>query len=193
MALTIHPHNSELINHILAAGALITEHAVEIVEDYFDGDMLSKANIPSGMAAIFSTAVQKNVSDAAQSIYQRLSAQFTSIASSRVEIGSMSQEEPEAGEDIVRLEEQFLQASQHGVYKTMASLISTLRNVGHNEMESTLAFGLGLALQNNHENVARLLLESEVSPNLVNADGDSPAHIKYVWAYRRQYCDSECQ
>jgi ankyrin repeat protein len=177
MALYTHPYNSDLINHILAGGALITEHAVEIVENYFDGDRLSKANIPSGIAAIFSTTARKNVSDAAQPIYQRLSAQFTSIAFFKVEIECVSQEELEAGEDIRRLEQQFLQASQHGVYKTMASLISTLRNVGHNEMESTLAFGLGLALQNNHENVARLLLESEVNPNLVNADGDSPAHI----------------
>jgi ankyrin repeat protein len=40
-----------------------------------------------------------------------------------------------------------------------------------------LTLGLGLALQNNHENVVKLLLESDVNPNIVGKNGDSPAHM----------------
>jgi ankyrin repeat protein len=184
IALVCYPHDSRVINHLLNRGVLITEHALEIVEDYQEGRRRRRrlergpgGSIPSSIVTIFSEAARKNVSDAAQSIYQRLSVKLTGTIPSKVEVAGISHGESGVADHIGLLKEQFLQASQHGVYKTIESLITTLRNVDHDDMESTLTLGLGLALQNNHENIARLLLESEVNTNLVDEDGDSPAHL----------------
>jgi hypothetical protein len=179
MALVHYPYNPDIINHFLDCGALITEHTLEIAETYLERGAykVSTAGIPPSIVTIFSETARENVSDAAQSIYQRLSVKLTGTISSQVEAGGIAHGESGVADDTGLLKQQFLQASEHGVYKTVASLISPLRKVDYDDKESTLTLGLGLALQNNHENVVHLLLESEVNPNIVDENGDSPAHM----------------
>jgi hypothetical protein len=67
IALITQPHSSDVVNHFLDGGASITEHALEIVDNYLNRKptMVSVEGIPSGMAAIFSKTASINVSDAA--------------------------------------------------------------------------------------------------------------------------------
>jgi ankyrin repeat protein len=178
-ALVYYPYDPEIIKHFLDYGVLITEHTLEIVETYLKrgAGKVSAAGIPPIIVTIFSETARKNVSDAAQSIYQRLSVELAGSISSKVGAAGIATEESGVANHIGSLKQQFLQASEYGVYKTIASLIPTLRKVDYDEKESILTSGLGLALQNNHENVVHFLLESEVNPNIVDENGDSPARI----------------
>jgi ankyrin repeat protein len=187
IAVMVHPHNNKVINHLLAARASITEHALQIIEGYLEREnRISGAplgTIPSGIAALFSETACNNVSYAVQSTYQRISSKVASISSCEVGPQGITLPQADPDDDAAAIERQFLQASEHGVYESAASLISTLRNSNSDYVDSTLVCGLGLALQNNHENVSQLLLESGVNPNSVDENGDSAAHTAVTRSY----------
>jgi ankyrin repeat protein len=178
MALITDSHNAELISHILEGGALVDEDVLTVVEEYLDrnSDRLSTGTVPSGISALFSRVAYQDVSYATQPIYRKLSSQLAGSLSSTHETGSFSPKQLHTESDIKSLKQRFFQASEHGVYDGVESLMSSLRNLYPEDTQSTLTSGLVLALENNHKDVAHLLLSNGVNPNIADNYENSPLH-----------------
>jgi ankyrin repeat protein len=173
MALILECHNPELISYLLDAGALIDEPILELVDRFLASypDCVSNATVPRGIRAIFSGTASQNVSSAVRPLYQRIVRQL-----SAQEAESDLSEQLGAQFDIEEARQDFLQASEHGVCRSVSSLMSSLRKLDPEGAEPTLTLGLLLALHNNHADVVYLLLSNGLNPNEVDADGNSSVH-----------------
>ncbi|KAL5324553.1 hypothetical protein ACEPPN_009099 [Leptodophora sp. 'Broadleaf-Isolate-01'] len=177
LALSTSNGNAELVSHLLDGGAAIAVSALQIVDEYINGTTknVPMNALPPAYAILFSDRVKQNVSDTADSLYQRLSTQLVTEASLMEEQGSDLSGETWQRSQL--LGDKFRRAAQHGACKPLTLLVSALRKSGSHIVEPILTHGLALALANNHENVVRLLLELGVDPNITDKVGDSPAHL----------------
>ena len=178
LALLNFPWGHELAQCLLDEGAPITKDVLQIIDDYFtrDNKNFPRSIVPSGMAIMLSDSVLELISDSDMPVYKQLLARWADHASSGSTEITTAPTDAEEESQIHTLENQFLQATQHGVYSSATRLASEIVELRPESTASIFSLGLSLAMENGHQDIAEYLLKIGANPNIADDCGNTPVH-----------------